>query len=187
MIFRWYVQENYLGQKSLQTIATLKHQESKTTFSKHKVLQISSAVSRTDILRIIRSETRLGFTIAEIFYVKFIVSKNFKVFDRQLQYIFFLGLHKDCQALNEAPSPPSKWNSVYFHFLWVIFSSWVQNSRSEKHCLPVMLKILKIFNRTVQYSALLHLPPLRFQCADGCWDRTQDRCNWCIGSRRFNH
>ncbi len=27
----------------------------------------------------------------------------------------------------------------------------------------------------VQYSALLHLPPLRFHCADGCWDRTQDR------------
>jgi hypothetical protein len=35
----------------------------------------------------------------------------------------------------------------------------------------------------VQYSALLHLPPLRFHCADGCWDRTQDRCNWCIGSQ----
>jgi hypothetical protein len=33
------------------------------------------------------------------------------------------------------------------------------------------------------YSALLHLPPLRFHCADGCWDRTQDRCNWCIGSQ----
>ncbi len=29
---------------------------------------------------------------------------------------------------------------------------------------------------SVQYSALLHLPPLRFHCADGCWDRTQDRC-----------
>ncbi len=29
----------------------------------------------------------------------------------------------------------------------------------------------------VQYSALLHLPPLRFHCADGCWSRTQDRCN----------
>ncbi len=27
------------------------------------------------------------------------------------------------------------------------------------------------------YLALLHLPPLRFHCADGCWDRTQDRCN----------
>jgi hypothetical protein len=28
----------------------------------------------------------------------------------------------------------------------------------------------------VLYSAPLHLPPLRFHCADGCWDRTQDRC-----------
>jgi hypothetical protein len=35
----------------------------------------------------------------------------------------------------------------------------------------------------VQYSALLHLPPLRFHCADGCWDRTQDRRNWYIGSQ----
>jgi hypothetical protein len=35
----------------------------------------------------------------------------------------------------------------------------------------------------VQYSALLHLPPLRFHCADGCWDRTQDRCNGCINSQ----
>jgi hypothetical protein len=33
------------------------------------------------------------------------------------------------------------------------------------------------------YSALLHLPPLRFHCADGCWDQTQDRCNWCISSQ----
>ncbi len=37
----------------------------------------------------------------------------------------------------------------------------------------------------ILYSALLHLPPLRFHCADGCWDRTQDRCNWCIGSQTF--
>ncbi len=29
----------------------------------------------------------------------------------------------------------------------------------------------------------IHPPPLRFHCADGCWDRTQDRCNWCIGSQ----
>ncbi len=36
---------------------------------------------------------------------------------------------------------------------------------------------------SVYYSALLHLPPLRFHCADGCWDRTHDRCNWCIGSQ----
>jgi hypothetical protein len=25
---------------------------------------------------------------------------------------------------------------------------------------------------SIQYSALLHLPPLRFHCADGCWDRS---------------
>jgi ABC-type multidrug transport system permease subunit len=35
----------------------------------------------------------------------------------------------------------------------------------------------------VLYSALLRLPPLRFHCADGYWDRTQDRCNKCIGSQ----
>ncbi len=39
----------------------------------------------------------------------------------------------------------------------------------------------------VLYSPLLlHLPPLRFHCADGCWDRTQDRYNWCIGSQTLN-
>ncbi len=32
----------------------------------------------------------------------------------------------------------------------------------------------------VLYSTLLHMPPLRFHCADGRWDRTQDRGNWCI-------
>ncbi len=39
------------------------------------------------------------------------------------------------------------------------------------------------------YSTLLHLPPLSFHCADGCWDRTPNRCNWYIGSqvRRSNH
>jgi hypothetical protein len=35
----------------------------------------------------------------------------------------------------------------------------------------------------VLYSALLHLPSLRFHCADGCWDRIQYRCNWCIDSQ----
>jgi hypothetical protein len=28
----------------------------------------------------------------------------------------------------------------------------------------------------ILYSALLYLPPLRFHCADVCWDRTQNRC-----------
>jgi hypothetical protein len=32
---------------------------------------------------------------------------------------------------------------------------------------------LDFFFLFVQYSALLHLQPVRFHCADGCWDRTQ--------------
>jgi hypothetical protein len=42
--------------------------------------------------------------------------------------------------------------------------------------------IFNLFFRTI--STLIHLPPLRFHCADGggCWDGIQDRCNWCIGS-----
>jgi hypothetical protein len=43
--------------------------------------------------------------------------------------------------------------------------------------------LLFLYNFFVLYSALLHLPPLRFNCADGCWDRTYNCCNWCICSR----
>jgi hypothetical protein len=35
----------------------------------------------------------------------------------------------------------------------------------------------------VLYSTLLHLPPLRFHCVGGCWDRTQDCCHFGIGSQ----
>ncbi len=31
------------------------------------------------------------------------------------------------------------------------------------------------------YSTLLHLPPLRFHCVGGCWDRTLDCCDFGIG------
>jgi hypothetical protein len=34
----------------------------------------------------------------------------------------------------------------------------------------------------VLYSTLLHLPPPRFHCVDGCWDRTQDCCKNCNAS-----
>jgi hypothetical protein len=32
----------------------------------------------------------------------------------------------------------------------------------------------------VRYSPLPHLPPLRFYCVEGYWDRTQDSCDYCI-------
>jgi hypothetical protein len=44
---------------------------------------------------------------------------------------------------------------------------------------------VKIFNRGIffRYSTLLHLPPLRFHCVGGCWDRTQDCYDFGIGSQ----
>ncbi len=39
----------------------------------------------------------------------------------------------------------------------------------------------------VLYSTLFHLPPLRFHCVGGCWDRTQASCDFgfdCQGSAR---
>jgi hypothetical protein len=33
------------------------------------------------------------------------------------------------------------------------------------------------------FSTLFHLPPLRFHYAGGCWDRTQDCCDFGIGSQ----
>ncbi len=41
--------------------------------------------------------------------------------------------------------------------------------------------LLHFFSYYIQHC--FTLPPLKFHCADGCWDRTQDRCNWCIGSQ----
>ncbi len=38
---------------------------------------------------------------------------------------------------------------------------------------------------TVLYWTLLHLPPLRFRCVEGCRDRTQDCCDFGIGSQKL--
>jgi hypothetical protein len=35
----------------------------------------------------------------------------------------------------------------------------------------------------LRYSTLLLLPPLRFYCVGGCWDRTQDGCDVDIDSQ----
>jgi hypothetical protein len=40
----------------------------------------------------------------------------------------------------------------------------------------------------IRYSTLIHLPPLRFHCVGGCWDRTQDSCDYGIGCQTlYNH
>ncbi len=35
------------------------------------------------------------------------------------------------------------------------------------------------------HSTLIYLPPLRFHCVGGCWDRNQDCCDFGIGSQTF--
>jgi hypothetical protein len=36
-------------------------------------------------------------------------------------------------------------------------------------------------------STLLHLPPLRFHCVGGCWDRNRTVANLALVVRRSNH
>ncbi len=68
--------------------------------------------------------------------------------------------------------------------IWIyVFPEQELRGLSPDFHIHVSVSDLYIFFSFVLYSALLHLPPLRFHCADGCWDRTQDRCNWCIGSQ----
>ncbi len=38
------------------------------------------------------------------------------------------------------------------------------------------------FSFYVRYSTMFHLPPLRFHCVAGCWDQTQDFCDFGIDS-----
>jgi hypothetical protein len=62
----------------------------------------------------------------------------------------------------------------------------IQQEAPQMGCLAVN-KIEKggffqIFSFYVRYSTLLHLPPLRFHCVKGCWDLTQDYCDFGIDS-----
>jgi hypothetical protein len=43
--------------------------------------------------------------------------------------------------------------------------------------------IFGIFSFYERYLTLLHLPPLRFHCVGGYWDRTQDCCGFGINSQ----
>ncbi len=48
---------------------------------------------------------------------------------------------------------------------------------------------IQIFKNVCMYvlcSTLLYLPPLRFHCIGGCWDRTQDICDFGIGCHSAN-
>jgi hypothetical protein len=57
----------------------------------------------------------------------------------------------------------------------------------RKSCFFKCFKTLKGnffgFSFNVHYSTLLHLPLLRFHFVGGCWDRTQDCCDFGIESQ----
>jgi hypothetical protein len=45
-----------------------------------------------------------------------------------------------------------------------------------------------LFYPYILYSTLLHMPPLRFHCGDGCWDRTRRTvATGALAVRRSNH
>jgi hypothetical protein len=50
-------------------------------------------------------------------------------------------------------------------------------------CWNLRKKTRGFFYYDVRYSTLLHLPLLRFHCVGGCQDRTQDCCDFGIGSQ----
>jgi hypothetical protein len=60
--------------------------------------------------------------------------------------------------------------SVFTLFKQAFFSIYIFHS-SYNYSLPIIN----------QYSTLLHLPPLRFRCVGGCWDRIQGCRDFGIG------
>jgi len=46
-----------------------------------------------------------------------------------------------------------------------------------------MIRWADVSNYIFFFSTLFHLPPFRFHCVGGCWDRTQDCCDFCIDSQ----
>ncbi len=62
------------------------------------------------------------------------------------------------------------------------FSTFLDHLKMKERRI-VLTSVHYLFNNI--FEGLL-LPPLKFHCAVGCWDRTQDRCNWCIGSQTLS-
>ncbi len=56
-------------------------------------------------------------------------------------------------------------------------SSRIFGFLTTEHNVSFLGGFFEFFSVSVQYSTLFHLPPLRFHCVGGCWDRTQDRCD----------
>jgi hypothetical protein len=67
-----------------------------------------------------------------------------------------------------------------------------QRDRSKIFGRGIFVRVLKVKGDFlglfyVMYSTLFHLPSLRFHCVGGCWDRTQDSCDYGIDCQRLYH
>ncbi len=82
--------------------------------------------------------------------------------------IFVLDQLSSCQLLQ---SPPARLNRALTTELWLYHTRLIIQIF---FFLNIFLGDFFLFF-CVHYSALLHLSPLRFHCANGCWDRTQDQ------------
>jgi hypothetical protein len=67
-----------------------------------------------------------------------------------------------------------------------LYYYYLQGSGAEKHISKIKYIKTSFFTGgffwifPVLYSPLLHLPPLRFHCVGGCWDRNQDSSDFGI-------
>ncbi len=84
--------------------------------------------------------------------------------------------------------------NVYNFELWMILLAWLLlelKSPSRELFEEIFLKYNRVilfwffFFFNVLYLTLLHLPPLRFHFVGECLDRTQDCCDFGIGSQHW--
>ncbi len=61
---------------------------------------------------------------------------------------------------------------------------FVSRQKCQEFCLNG--GFFEFFFFYVLHTTLLHLPPLRSHCIGGCWDRTQDCCDFGIGSQTLD-
>jgi hypothetical protein len=71
---------------------------------------------------------------------------------------------------------------VYLYFLYILFNNFIPRpSDSVLKRRDYIFFKGDFYSFKVLNSTLIHLPPHRFHSVGGCWDWTQDCCDWGIG------
>ncbi len=72
----------------------------------------------------------------------------------------------------------SQYESCYYRY-----NEYLSEYEVNTVCSESKQDIFFRFFMYAHYSTLLRLPPFRFHCVGGCWDRAQDSCDFGIGSQ----